>query len=320
MTIKAFFKLVEIPTKVASVIPFVTGLAYTIYRYNAFNGQLLLVFFISLICLDMATTAINNYMDYKRAQHRQGYNYEEHNAIVRDELKDQTVLITIATLLTMTVVFGLALVVLTDITVLFLGGFAFLVGILYSYGPIPISRTPFGEMFSGILMGGLIFFITVYIQIIDLGLLQVFYENQYLHLDLKIMELLILGVVAFPLIALIANIMLANNICDMEEDVKNYRYTLPYYIGKKWAIHLFMSLHLMAYGAILFAIVLGWLPLTSLLVFMTVWPVFHGIRQFYNVQDKAKTFIIAVKHFVLIGGIYAISIVASDLIGFILNR
>jgi 1,4-dihydroxy-2-naphthoate polyprenyltransferase len=320
MTIKAFLKLVEIPTKVASVIPFVTGLAYAYYRYNVFNGQLLIVFFISLICLDMATTAINNYMDYKRAQHREGYNYEEQNAIVRDELKDQTVLITIAMLLTMTIVFGLALVVLTDITVLILGGLAFLVGILYSYGPIPISRTPFGEIFSGVLMGGLIFFITIYIQIIDLGLLRVFYENQYLHLDLKLIEIVILMVIALPLIALIANIMLANNICDIEEDIKNYRYTLPYYIGIKWALHLFMGLHLVAYGAIIFAVILGWLPMTSLLVFITIWPVFQGIREFYRVQDKAKTFVIAVKHFILIGGIYAISIVMSDVIGYLLHR
>ena len=37
----------------------------------------------------------------------------------------------------------------------------------------------------------------------------------------------------------IANIMLANNICDVEEDIINNRFTLPYYLGKKNAFNLF---------------------------------------------------------------------------------
>ncbi len=49
-------------------------------------------------------------------------------------------------------------------------------------------------------------------------------------------EFIVICLVSIPMIVGIANIMLANNICDLEEDIANKRHTLPYYIGKKNAI------------------------------------------------------------------------------------
>ncbi|MGE5633160.1 MAG: hypothetical protein ACM3TR_19000 [Caulobacteraceae bacterium] len=82
MTLVSFLKLVEIQTKVASVIPFLLGTFYALYRFNRFNLSNFIIMFVSLICFDMATTAINNYIDYKKAHKIHGYNYESHNAIV----------------------------------------------------------------------------------------------------------------------------------------------------------------------------------------------------------------------------------------------
>ncbi len=42
--------------------------------------------------------------------------------------------------------------------------------------------------------------------------------------------------ISLPLVCTIANIMLSNNICDLETDITNHRYTLVYYIGKKQAL------------------------------------------------------------------------------------
>ena len=67
MNIKSFLKLVEIQTKAASVTPFALGTLIAIYRFGEFNFMNFLLMFISLLCIDMATTAINNYMDYKKA-------------------------------------------------------------------------------------------------------------------------------------------------------------------------------------------------------------------------------------------------------------
>ena len=106
--------------------------------------------FISLVSFDMATTAINNYYDYKKANKTQGFNYERHNAIVKYNLNESTVRLSIITLLTVASVFGFLLFLNTSPVVLLLGALSFSVGILYSFGPVPISRTPFGEVFSGL--------------------------------------------------------------------------------------------------------------------------------------------------------------------------
>ncbi|NLM14124.1 MAG: UbiA family prenyltransferase, partial [Epulopiscium sp.] len=163
MRVSSFLKLVEIQTKVASVIPFLLGSAYAVYRFNHFNAKNFILMFISLIAFDMATTAINNYIDFKKANKTYGYGYESHNAIVRDKLKESNVVITIFTLLLVAVSAGFMLYLNTNVVVLLLGMLSFLVGILYTFGPVPISRMPLGEIFSGFFMGFVIIFISTYI-------------------------------------------------------------------------------------------------------------------------------------------------------------
>ena len=165
MSLQSFLKLVEIQTKVASVIPFVLGTLYSIYRFGVFNPRNFMIMFISLIFFDMATTAINNFYDYKNANKTKGFNYESHNAIVKYNLKESTVKITIAILLIVASVFGFMLFLFTSPVILMLGALSFAIGILYSFGPVPISRTPFGEIFPGYL-GIVIVFISIYVHYI----------------------------------------------------------------------------------------------------------------------------------------------------------
>ena len=107
----------------------------------------------SLLSFDMATTALNNFYDYKKAARKHGYGYEIHNPIVSHHMKPARVVLLIGILLLIAVSAGLALVLQTDLLILLLGGLSFAVGILYSFGPIPISRMPLGEIFSGLFMG-----------------------------------------------------------------------------------------------------------------------------------------------------------------------
>lgn len=302
MNLKSYLKLVEIQTKVASVIPFLVGVAYTYYRYQTLNLLNLLIFFVSLICMDMATTAINNFMDYKKAVKREGFNYEQHNAVVRYNLSENQVKSTIAVLLTVAAVAGIVLVFRTDLVILIIGMLAFVVGVTYSYGPIPISRTPLGEVVSGVMMGGFIFFVTVYSQVFHLGFIRYDLNKWIFDVQMDLQELLILALVSVPLILMIAGIMLANNICDMKDDLENLRYTLPIFIGKKISLILFTLIYVGSYIAIVAAVILGVLPLTSLLVLLTSLPVFKHVKLFHGEQKKATTFVVAVKNFVLMGG------------------
>lgn len=308
MHIISFLKLAEIQTKAASMIPFLLGTLYGVYRYGRFSGRNFLFMLISLLAIDMVTTVINNFIDFKKANRRFGYNYESHNAIVRYNLKESSVIAVIAALLSLAVVSGLLLYLNTSIVVLILGAVAFMVGIFYSLGPLPISRMPLGEVFSGFFMGFVILFLSVYIHNPNAGIASVVYSEGRLMIDVGIWETVILFLASVPAMVGIANIMLANNICDVEDDLINRRYTLPVYIGVKRALLLYKGLYVLAYLVIALLLILGHLPITGALALITLIPVVKNIRLFQAKQSKKETFITAVQNFVLLNSALAAGI------------
>ncbi|TCZ78739.1 1,4-dihydroxy-2-naphthoate polyprenyltransferase [Paenibacillus albiflavus] len=300
MTFQSFMQLVEIRTKVASVIPFAMGTIYAIYRFQVFQPWHFLLMLISLLSFDMATTAINNYMDYRKAVKTQGYGYEVHNAIVQFNLKERTVLTWIGTLIGIAVVAGFILFLQTSLITLLLGGLSFMIGILYSFGPIPISRMPLGELFSGLFMGFVIMFIAVYVEVPNEQLVALLWDGGYrIMLDMNILEILLVLFISIPAILGIANIMLANNTCDIEDDIENKRYTLPVYIGKNASLKLFRYIYYLSYIDVIFLLLIGIHPLLMLLIALTLFPVQRNLNRFISNPSKQHTFHYAVKNFIL---------------------
>ncbi|MBU3105911.1 1,4-dihydroxy-2-naphthoate polyprenyltransferase [Clostridium gasigenes] len=313
MNIQSFLKLVEIQTKVASVIPFMIGTSYAIFKFDNFNIKNAFLMFLAMIFFDMTTTAINNYMDYKKAIKKDGYGYETHNAVVSYNINPKTVRVTIYIMLVIAAVLGIVLVENTDIVVLALGMVSFTIGILYSFGPIPISRTPFGEILSGLTMGFIITFISVYIHIFDFNIIKITLSlsSNLLGLSLNINELVAIFIVSIPAIVGISNIMLANNICDIEEDIENKRYTLPIYIGKENALKIFKALYYIGFISIIVGVVFRILPWISLVTLIALKPINNNINEFMKLQTKKDTFILAVKNFVAMNGIYIVTIIVG---------
>jgi 1,4-dihydroxy-2-naphthoate polyprenyltransferase len=302
LTIKNFLKYVEIQTKVASVIPLLFGTLYSIYRYKSFHYINFIIMSISLISFDMATTAINNYMDYKKSHSLKDKNSSEYNPIVKEGISEIRAIIIIFILLTIAVIFGLVLVFKTSVIVLIIGTLAFTVGIFYTFGPIPLSRMPLGEIFSGFFMGFVIIFLSIYIEAYDLNIIKLLYSNGILSINVNILECIYVFMISIPAIGGIANIMLANNICDVEEDVVNKRFTLPYYLGRKNSLRLFNILYYIGYLDIILLVIIGVAPAALLLVLFTFIPVNKGIKTFNKTQIKGETFVISVKNFVLMNG------------------
>lgn len=312
MTIKSFFKFVEIQTKLASVLPFLLGILFAIYRYDNFNLLNVILMFVSLIFFDMTTTAVNNYIDYKKAIKKEGYNFETHNAMVKYNLSKTQAKITIFIMLSIAIISGIILFLLTDWFVLLIGIISFITGILYSYGPIPISRMPLGEIFSGFFMGFVIFFLTVYINIFNTDIISISNEGFNIYLFINLKEFLVLFFVSFPLVITIANIMLANNISDLEDDIVNNRFTLPYYLGKNNALNLFKWLYYIAFIDIIILIILQILPLISLIILVIFIPVNKNIKKFEEKQTKKDTFVVSVQNHFLISISFIISILIQN--------
>jgi len=300
LKVRSFLKLVEIQTKLASVIPFLLGTVYVLYRFECFDAANFIVMLVSLLCFDMFTTTLNNYLDFKKARKKHGYNYERHNAIVRDGLTEASVLRVLIILFGLAVVFGVLLYLRTNIVVLLLGMLSFLAGISYSYGPVPISRTPFGEVLSGLFLGFVIPFLSIYIHMYDGDILRLALEGHNLSINVNLSETVAIFLLSVPTICCIANIMLANNICDIEDDIENRRYTFPVHIGREKALKVYKALYYVVYADVILTALLGIVPVASLLVLLTYVQVRKNISEFYKLQTKKDTFVFTIKNFVLI--------------------
>ncbi|HKK83494.1 MAG TPA: UbiA family prenyltransferase [Atribacterota bacterium] len=297
-----FLSFIEIKTKITSLFAFLLALAYLFYIKQPIDWLATSVFFASMFIFDLATTAINNYIDTKT----------NHQTL---QFKRNHALVILLLLLATSTVLGIYLVVLTDLVVLFMGGICFLSGILYTFGPIPISRLPLGEIVSGLFYGFFIPFLMLYINMPE-GTFLIFDLNttsMAFYLRLNILPIITIILLSVAPVCTTANIMLANNICDLEKDVKVKRYTLPYYIGDK-AIPLFAWIYYITYIATILMVLLNILSPLILLSFLNIFLVNKNIRQFTKVQNKETTFLVSIKNYIIIMGSNTLLIFLSGLL------
>ncbi|WP_138419984.1 1,4-dihydroxy-2-naphthoate polyprenyltransferase [Aquibacillus sediminis] len=311
MSFRTFLKLVEIQTKIASIFPFLVGSLFVYYRYETFNPLNTMIFFMAMLLFDLTTTTINNYMDYRKAS-SQTYR-EQRNIIGQKAIPEKVVILTIFTMLAIATGLGLWLVFRTDLLVLLIGMICFAIGIFYTFGPIPLSRMPLGEVFSGVTMGFGIIFLIIYVNGFDQGIASITIAGWEVQLQANVRLLAEILLISLPCVFTIANLMLANNICDLEEDINNHRYTLPYYIGKRYAIMLFNVLYATTFVSILTAVLFNILPIIMLLSLVVTYPVFKHVHQFNQKQIKEITFPLAVKNLVIVNSASVVMLAVSIL-------
>lgn len=298
--IARFLDFVEIKTKITSLFAFLMTLAYLFYKEQPINWKLTGLFFIGMLLFDLATTAINNYIDTKT------------NTQVLS-FKRKTAKNIIYMLLASSMVAGLLLVFYTDVIVLFVGGLCFVAGVFYTYGPVPISRQPLGEILSGMFYGLFIPFLILYINM-PRGTYFILTANRdVIDFQIFVWPVVTLLLLSINPICATANIMLANNICDLEKDIKVKRHTLPYYLGER-AVDLFVWIYYAAYASTVLMVILKVLPPLCLLVLVTLWPVHKNNMQFRKIQDKGSTFFVSIKNYVIIMSSFTFVIFVSGLI------
>lgn len=283
--IKKFLSYVEIMTKITSVFPFLLALAYLFYLKIPILWGPTMIFFAAMFLFDLTTTAINNYIDTK-TNHQQL------------QFPRKTALLIIYALFLISAGLGIGLAVMTDVVVLAIGGICFLFGVFYTYGPVPISRQPLGELFSGIFYGFAIPFLLLYINLPSGYYFSFSYAKGALSLTFQLLPILVFLLIFAVPAFLTANIMLANNICDVEKDVKVNRFTLAFYLGK-WSLALLTGLYYACYLAVVAVVALGVLSPLYLLFLLTLIPVQKNIRTFWKKQEKSSTFLTSIQNYLL---------------------
>ena len=195
-------------TCAASLCPSLFGVAYASLKGfppGVFRGVSLVA---ACVLLQSAVNTLNDYVDFVKGTDSAADNVEENDAVliyggIRPESARNLGLIYLA-------------------AGLLSGAFGALTVLLYSGGPLPVSSLPIGEAVSGFVMGGLI----------PLGAAAA--SDGRLHPELLFYSL--------PFILGIGLIMMSNNGCDIEKDLRAGRRTLPSVLGRERTLKLYRFL------------------------------------------------------------------------------
>jgi len=298
LTLSIFFELVEIKAKIASVWPFLLGLIFVQANFHQLNWGITALFFIAMLLFNMAVDINDNYQDYTKAGNQAAEWKKKTNIIGVQHLRIRRVFTLMASFAVIAGIIGLYLVWVTGWPLLVMGVLCFLVGYLYAGGPRPLSGTPTGEFFAGFTMGYLIMLITVYLNL---------YQTTAFNGGLMARVLLASGVAVMAIAAL----LLANNICDAKEDLDLERKTIVYYLGKRRSLWLFAGFYIVGYLSLIASVLIGDLPVWSLLSLISIPLIYRNVVAFFQIQVKKQTFILAVRNLAIL----ALTTVLAELLG-----
>ncbi len=273
--IQKFNALVQIQTIIISALPYIIGCLMANYYYHNFNLGYTLWLFVAVVFFHLTVNAHNQYTDYTRYKQNNITSYN--NILEKFNISRSWARLVILTLLIISAAIGIILSFKVGWILLLIGILSYLIGFCYSGGPYPILKTPFGEPASGITMGYNIVLLGLYINIYNLHPFDNFFWAKAI-------------ILACPAIFVIANVMLANNICDVAEDVKIGRKTLPFYIGRQKALILLSINYVLAYIFLTLTVLLHYLPLLTLLSLLTIPLVYHLAKTFIKNPHKETTF------------------------------
>lgn len=259
-------------TLAAALGPTILGAAFSYYTFGALHGTGLAIFHTILIFLAVVSAQIianlwNELKDFKSGLDA-GQKIGNAGSLTRGAVTPKLISTMIKVLMIVPIIIGLYLSATITWWYIPAGIICILISFLYSGGPKPISRTPFGEISSGIAMGFAIVLITGFAWTRELSLAFL--------------------IPALPATLLVGSIMLTNNIRDIRNDEKHGRRTLPIVLGRDRAISLMSITYIFNFFWIAAWIYLKVLPVPALLALLAIIPAFKTIKIFYTHVDEIK--------------------------------
>ena len=223
LTAKQALQLAAPHTWAASVCPSLFGICYSRlmgFPLGPFRAAAVLA---ACVFLQSAVNTLNDYVDFVKGTDSASDNVEVTDAVLvyggidPKSARNLGFLYLFAGLLS-----GLAASAGAGPVPLLIGAVGGATVLLYSGGPLPVSSLPLGEVVSGFVMGGLI----------PLGTAAC--ADGKLHPEILFYSL--------PLIIGIGLIMMSNNGCDIEKDLRAGRKTLPTILGRERTLKLYRFL------------------------------------------------------------------------------
>ena len=159
---KVWWELIRPHTLTASIVPVLLGSVLALLE-GKLKGLLFVAMLLASLLIQAATNLFNEYYDFKR-----GLDTEKSvgigGGIVRHGMTPQLIMNLALSMYGIAVLLGIYICAVSSWWLAAVGAGCMLVGYLYTVGPLPISRTPFGELLSGLFLGFLVILIAYFIQ------------------------------------------------------------------------------------------------------------------------------------------------------------
>ena len=293
-TVRKYWHLMRPHTLTASIVPVLVGTAtaklFLLGSQDHIKFSLFLAMLIACLLIQAATNMFNEYYDFKKG-------LDDHTsvgiggAIVRNGMSPKLVMNLAIAFYIIAALLGIYLAANSSFWIIPVGIVCMAIGYLYTGGPIPISWTPFGELFSGLFMGMIIILLAFFIQTGNVNGFVVW--------------------ISLPIVITIGLINMANNIRDRVKDKASGRKTLPILLGKKASITFMAAMYILAY------LIVGGSLFYLLVLFSFPMPI-KAIRRF-NKNDTPASMMPAMaatgKTNTIFGILYALGIYISALLG-----
>lgn len=228
----------------ATYIPVALG-GVMAWEHDQFNLFRFLLALIGVLFLQISANLLNEYFDHKKGAD-EGKTHGLGMIIARGVLRPRQVLIGGIVTLALGCLIGLYFVAITGPLVLWIGIAGAIVVILYTAGPLPLAYIGLGELAVFIFMGPLIVLGTYYVLAEEVN-------NDTIWASL-------------PIAFLVANILHANNLRDLEADKARNKRTLAVIFGRQFAVLEYQFLTAGAFISTFILVILNIAPVMTLIV------------------------------------------------------
>lgn len=294
-SIKLMWKMTRPHTLTATFAPIILGTVAALYE-SQINWSLFSAMMVACLALQIATNLFNEYYDFKRGLDTLD-SVGIGGGIVRHGLKPKNVLTVAFLLYLLAAIIGVYICMNSSWWLVVLGLIGMAVGYFYTGGPLPIAYTPFGELFAGLFMGTFFVLIAFYIQTNTLTI-----ESMLISLPVGI---------------LVGAINMANNIRDIDEDIKGGRKTLAILLGREKAVAVLASAFVIAFMWIVVIVLIGYVSPWALMIFLGLKKPIAAIQGFKKGATEPSYMKIAMKSTAITNTIFGFLLSVGLLISYL---
>lgn len=276
-----FYQLSEIYTAPLNIIWFIFGAAIAYQQFHLINITNVSLCLVDVFLFDLAVNVADNYFDYIHG--KDPHFLEQTNPVGRLKLPLTDVRNLVIIMYIVSALPGLVLVYRTGWQVLVMGIIGYIIGIFYTAGPKPFNATPLCEAIVAFFISFFIILVSVYVTI---------YGRYDLSWTLALTTLLR----CLPLTFIFYALQLANNTCDLKEDLVNGRRTLASYLGFAKSLKLIKILIIIGMLFPLVVVSLGLAPWPLICTSLCLPLLWKPIENFFKKPDKQTTYLSLIKN------------------------